>query len=599
MRVTKPTDVVTGVEAGVETGVEAGLSLNAGVQEAAVRKWTWPLAVALGLAFAPSTALAYTVEAPGLDDLLAGKYKSGLATLRAAAKKGDGPANTIIGSVYRAGFGVKVDHKTAMDWFKTGARRGHAQSEVILGYEYWKGRRVKKDLARAARLLKSAARKGDPFAQYLTGQFNVKGIGGPVNVKEGLRWLGDSRKQGYVWATFELGKMFGAASSAKSKKTSFSLIRQAGAFGLPEAQRMTARSYYKGTGGALQNYRKAYAWASTAARLGDGDAQLLAGFLKSSGKGTKKNVKLASTLYRLSAEQGVSAAMYNLGLEHARKASRAASRVQAHKWFNLSASQGYGKAVARRDKLARKMSAREVDLAQRAAGKWKKKKRLKDYKLRSSGTGFFINVGHTVVTNEHVIANCARVAIQADGRTWPNVKVLGADRVNDLALLTVRLRPGEALRHRVARIAPRRESEIGESLIVFGYPLSGTLSANGVLTTGTLNANEGLRGDRNRLQIQVPIHPGNSGGAVFDEKGRVIGVVKSYLPPHKRGGQTIRPQNVNFAIKGKVLSRMLDRFHQAHYPLKDSANGDEAPLSVKERARIAKQSSVRVLCYGY
>ena len=60
-------------------------------------------------------------------------------------------------------------------------------------------------------------------------------------------------------------------------------------------------------------------------------------------------------------------------------------------------------------------------------------------------------------------------------------------------------------------------------------PLSGALSSSGNTTIGNVTALAGLRDDSRFIQISASVQPGNSGGPVLDEAGRLVGVIEGKL----------------------------------------------------------------------
>ena len=95
--------------------------------------------------------------------------------------------------------------------------------------------------------------------------------------------------------------------------------------------------------------------------------------------------------------------------------------------------------------------------------------------------------------------------------------------------------------------------EIGEKVVVIGYPLAFELGDSVKVTTGDINANSGMDNEITQFQFSAPIQMGNSGGPVIDEYGEVIGVVVSKL-----AGGKIAPELVNFAIKLQYLKSILN-----------------------------------------
>jgi S1-C subfamily serine protease len=103
---------------------------------------------------------------------------------------------------------------------------------------------------------------------------------------------------------------------------------------------------------------------------------------------------------------------------------------------------------------------------------------------------------------------------------------------------------------------------VGDTAIVFGFPLIGLLSTEGNLSTGTVAARAGLRNDPRFIQITAPVQPGNSGGPVLDSAGDVVGVVVAKLDAIKIAQLTGDiPENVNFAIGVPEVIRFLESNH--------------------------------------
>lgn len=68
------------------------------------------------------------------------------------------------------------------------------------------------------------------------------------------------------------------------------------------------------------------------------------------------------------------------------------------------------------------------------------------------------------------------------------------------------------------------------------------------LATGVISANSGFEGTQKQFQISIPVQPGNSGGPLFDKKGRVVGIVSA---KHKN------TDNVSYAVKGLFLTSLF------------------------------------------
>jgi S1-C subfamily serine protease len=174
-------------------------------------------------------------------------------------------------------------------------------------------------------------------------------------------------------------------------------------------------------------------------------------------------------------------------------------------------------------------------------------------RLDSTGTGFAVSEDGQIVTNHHVVADCAEVRVRPPGREALAGAVVAQDARNDLALLKA------PVRLPVAAIGEDRGIRAGDSVVAVGFPLPGLLASEVNVTTGTVSALAGIANDTRFLQMTVPVQPGNSGGPLLDLEGRVVGVVVGKLDALKVASVTGDiPQNVNFAIKASVLRSFLD-----------------------------------------
>jgi polysaccharide deacetylase 2 family uncharacterized protein YibQ len=196
---------------------------------------------------------------------------------------------------------------------------------------------------------------------------------------------------------------------------------------------------------------------------------------------------------------------------------------------------------------------------------------------RSSGTGFAIAPG-LIVTNQHVVNGCSSLSVELPMGERRTARLIAVDPELDLALVYVLGLPGSiaAIRTTAARL--------GEQIYAFGFPLAGTLASAGNFTSGLVSALRGLGDKEGVLQFTAPVQPGNSGGALLDKSGLVIGVVRSKLDAIEAARVTGDiPQNVNFAVSGDILAKFLAK-HDA--PFQHQATGAfEDPTIIAERAQ--------------
>jgi len=203
----------------------------------------------------------------------------------------------------------------------------------------------------------------------------------------------------------------------------------------------------------------------------------------------------------------------------------------------------------------------------------------------SSGTGFAVGNGNSVLTNFHVVDGCKSVRIADVGPG--QIKIL--DRRNDIAVI----QPDRPITGPL-RFRSDDQLKPGEEIIVIGFPLKGLLSSAPTVTTGIVSSLAGLRDDRTRFQISAPVQPGNSGGPVLDRAGNVVGMVVSKLNVLRIARMTGDiPQNVNFAIPVSIITSILDA-----NSIKYQAGSSDGEKSVTEVVSGASPGVVSLECVG-
>jgi serine protease Do len=152
------------------------------------------------------------------------------------------------------------------------------------------------------------------------------------------------------------------------------------------------------------------------------------------------------------------------------------------------------------------------------------------------GSGFITRADGIIITNAHVVAGATRVFVaMRDGKTFP-AQVLGADEINDLAVLDI-----EAEGLPVAPLGNSDALAVGEWAIAIGNPFGfllgntepsvtqGVISAVGRNLVGGRAQGDGVYVDM--IQTDASINPGNSGGPLISAAGEVIGVNSSIYSP--------------------------------------------------------------------
>jgi S1-C subfamily serine protease len=161
----------------------------------------------------------------------------------------------------------------------------------------------------------------------------------------------------------------------------------------------------------------------------------------------------------------------------------------------------------------------------------------------TSGSGFFVSRSGHVITNQHVVSDCKEVTLGDNADKQVQADVLEKDARNDLALLKIsslKMASAETqslIQKLGVKIVPlasggllrSEDLELGEDVLVAGFPYGEMFSNTIKVTKGIVSANRGLGDDTGQFQIDAAVQPGNSGGPIYDENGSIVGVVISQL----------------------------------------------------------------------
>lgn len=141
---------------------------------------------------------------------------------------------------------------------------------------------------------------------------------------------------------------------------------------------------------------------------------------------------------------------------------------------------------------------------------------------QAGGSGVIISSDGYVVTNNHVIEGASTVKVKlADGRVFEG-KVIGSDPSTDVALLKI-----EAKELPTLSFGSSDDLRLGEWVLAIGYPmgLQSTVTAGIVSAKArSLGAIDNRYGIESFIQTDAAVNPGNSGGALVNARGELIGI---------------------------------------------------------------------------
>lgn len=171
--------------------------------------------------------------------------------------------------------------------------------------------------------------------------------------------------------------------------------------------------------------------------------------------------------------------------------------------------------------------------------------------IRTLGSGVIMNGKGYILTNQHVINNAEQIIVALqDGRVFEALLV-GSDLLTDLAVLKI-----EASNLPVIPINTQRTPHIGDVVMAIGNPynLGQTITQGIISATGRIGLSPS--GRQNFLQTDASINHGNSGGALVNSLGELVGInTLSY--DKSSDGET--PEGIGFAIPTALASKVMDK----------------------------------------
>ena len=168
---------------------------------------------------------------------------------------------------------------------------------------------------------------------------------------------------------------------------------------------------------------------------------------------------------------------------------------------------------------------------------------------KGMGTGVIVSTDGKIVTNNHVIAGANTINVTLSDRRQYVAKVLGTDRLNDIAILKI----NDESPFPVAELSSSENVRIGEWVATIGNPLGvGQTVTVGVLSARGRHLSDNSVELRDLLQTDAAINPGNSGGPLVNVQGRVIGINTAIIPS---------AQGIGFAIPAESVTRIIENLN--------------------------------------
>lgn len=199
------------------------------------------------------------------------------------------------------------------------------------------------------------------------------------------------------------------------------------------------------------------------------------------------------------------------------------------------------------------------------------------YEQVGTGSGVIISSDGYIVTNNHVIDNATDLEITLNNRKKYKAELIGTDQKNDIALLKINV--DEKLPY--IPFADSDNAKIGEWVLAVGNPYN----LNSTVTAGIISAKgRDLQGNSNVdafIQTDAAVNPGNSGGALVNTRGELIGINTAIS---SRTGSYV---GYSFAVPSNIAKKIID-------DILEFGSVQEAILGISVDIRDASISGVKI-----
>ena len=175
-----------------------------------------------------------------------------------------------------------------------------------------------------------------------------------------------------------------------------------------------------------------------------------------------------------------------------------------------------------------------------------RRRQVQTPKRTAAGSGVIIRSDGYIVTNNHVVEGADELTVTLSDNKEYSARIIGTDKTTDLALIKIDGRNLPAI-----EIANSDQVKVGEWVLAIGNPLG----LNNTVTAGIISAKArtlGANGVESFIQTDAAINAGNSGGALVNTNGQLVGINAMLY------SQTGSYSGYGFAIPTAMMNKVVD-----------------------------------------
>ncbi len=206
---------------------------------------------------------------------------------------------------------------------------------------------------------------------------------------------------------------------------------------------------------------------------------------------------------------------------------------------------------------------------------------------RSLGSGVLVRPDGVVVTNNHVIKDAQQITVVLSDRREFEAKVLGVDERTDLAVLKINAGPDPLP---TLPLADSDALEVGDVVLAIGDPFGVGQTVTMGIVSALARTAVGVSDYRFFIQTDAAVNPGNSGGALIDISGRVVGINSAIFS--QSGGSV----GIGFAIPANMVKVVLASITAGGKPVRPwlGASGQAVTADMFQNLKLGHPSGVLI-----
>jgi Do/DeqQ family serine protease len=213
-----------------------------------------------------------------------------------------------------------------------------------------------------------------------------------------------------------------------------------------------------------------------------------------------------------------------------------------------------------------------------------RERKVQTPKREAMGSGVIISTDGYIVTNNHVVDGADELTVSLSDNREFSARIIGADKTTDLALIKIDGKQLPAI-----QIANSDDVKVGEWVLAIGNPMG----LNNTVTAGIISAKArtlGANGVESFIQTDAAINSGNSGGALVNTRGELVGINAMLY------SQTGSYSGYGFAIPTAMMNKVVEDLKQ--YGVVQRAMIGISGRDVKTQVDLEKEEGKEATDYG-